>query len=204
MQSLKHVLTGIIRVALRTVYAPIYILWLRLRVAIWGSNAFEQAVAHAPTWLALEILKAYGATIGTEIDFHGRLNLHGTYDPKGKLRIGRQCHIGPGVTLDLSAPIVLENRSTVALNACILTHHDVGYSPLAKKAYPTRFAGVTVEYGAFIGAGAIILAGVRVGKCSVVGAGAVVAEDVAPYTVVAGSPARLVKTLDPHELDLNG
>jgi acetyltransferase-like isoleucine patch superfamily enzyme len=41
------------------------------------------------------------------------------------------------------------------------------------------------------------------GKCSVVGAGAVVTEDVAPYTVVAGNPARLIKTLNPDELNLH-
>jgi acetyltransferase-like isoleucine patch superfamily enzyme len=200
--SLTHLLTGIIRVSLRTLWSPFYIIGLRLRVAIWGSNAFEYAVAFAPSWLALAILKAYGAEIGTELDFHGRLFLHGTYNMKDKLHIGNQCHIGPGVTLDLSAPIVLEDRSTIALNATILTHHDVGYSPLKRDAFPTQFAGVTIEYGAFIGAGAIILAGVRIGKCSVIGAGSVVVADVPPYTVVAGVPAHPIKQLDATELDL--
>ena len=199
-RGLKHLLTGSIRVALRTLWSPLYIIGLRLRVAVWGSSAFEHAVAHTSPWLALAILKAYGVEIGTEIDFHGRLSLHGTYDMKDKLRIGNQCHIGPGVTLDLSAPIHLEDRCTIALNATILTHHDVGYSPLREHAYPTHFAGVTVEYGAFVGAGAIVMAGVRIGKCSVVGAGAVVADDVDPYVVVAGNPARLIKTLDADEL----
>jgi acetyltransferase-like isoleucine patch superfamily enzyme len=173
-----------------------------LRVAVWGSNAFEHAIAQAPSWLALAILKAYGVEIGTELDFHGRLSLHGTYDMKGKLHIGHQCHIGPGVTLDLSAPIVLEDRSTIALNATILTHHDVGYSPLRDHAYPTHFEGVVIEYGAFIGAGAIILAGVRIGKCSVIGAGSVVVADVPPYTVAAGVPAHPIKQLDAVKLDL--
>jgi len=194
-RSFKHLLTGIIRVSLRTIGSPVFIIWLRLRVAIWGSNAFEHAVAHAPSWLTLALLRAYGAAIGTELDFHGRLYFHGTYDMKGKLVIGNQCHIGPGVTLDLSRPIILEDRCTVALNATILTHQDFGYSPLGKALYPTRFAGVTIESGAFVGAGAIIQAGTRVGKCSVIGAGAVVTEDVPPYTVVAGVPARLVKKL---------
>lgn len=62
-------------------------------------------------------------------------------------------------------------------------------------------AGVHIESGAFIGAGATILAGVRVGRCSVVGAGAVVAEDVPPYTVVAGVPARFVRQIDPDTLN---
>ncbi|MEP6984953.1 MAG: acyltransferase [Chloroflexota bacterium] len=164
--------------------------------------AFEHAVAHCPPWLTLQILRAYGTQIGTEIDFHGRLQLNGTYHMAGKLIIGNRCHIGPGVTLDLVDSIVLEDQSTVALNAQILTHHDVGYSPLRLKAYPLQVAGVHVEEGAFIGAGATILAGVRIGRCSVVAAGAVVTEDVPPYTVVAGIPARTVRQLDPDELNL--
>jgi tetrahydrodipicolinate N-acetyltransferase len=199
----RHVLTGAVRVALRRLWAPIYIGWLRLQVAVWGAPALEYAVARCPHWLSLEILKAYGVTIGPGLDFHGRLQLHGAYDMRGKLKIGAQCHIGPGVTLDLTHPIILEDRCTVSLNAQILTHQDVGYSPLSRRAYPTSADGVVVEYGAYIGAGAIILKGVRVGRCSVVGAGAVVVEDVPPYTVVAGVPARVIKQLDPEALELS-
>ncbi len=184
------------RVALRTLWSPLYILWLRLRVAVWGMAAFEHAVAHCPPWLTLEILKAYGVSIGKGIDFHGRLSLHGTYEMRGKLRIGEFCHIGPGVTLDLSAPILLEDRCTVAMNAQLITHLDVGYSPLAEHAFPSEFGGVTVEHGAYIGAGAIILKGVRVGRCALVAAGALVREDVPPYTVVAGVPARAVRQIE--------
>jgi len=163
---------------------------------VWGSTAFEHAVAHCPPWLALEILKAYGTTIGPGIDFHGRLNLHGTYQVKGKLTIGSQVHIGPNVTLDLTGPIVLEDRCTISLNAQILTHQDVGYSPLAAHLFPTEVGSVTVEAGAYIGAGAIVLNNARVGRCSVVAAGAVVNRDVPPFTVVAGVPARVIKQLD--------
>lgn len=195
-------LSGAVRVVSRSLWVPAYVLWLRLRVVVWGTWALEHAVAHTPPWLAIGILKAYGTTVGSEFDFHGRLQLHGTYRMAGKLTIGAQCHIGPGVTLDLSAPIVLEDQCVVSLNAQILTHHDVGYSPLGRQAYPTRMAGVHIESGAYIGAGAIILAGVRIGRCSVIGAGAVVTEDVAPYTVAAGVPARVIKTLDADSLGL--
>jgi len=54
---------------------------------------------------------------------------------------------------------------------------------------------ITVEDGVWIGAGAIILQGVRIGKCSVVGAGAVVTSDVPPHVLVAGVPARVVRQL---------
>jgi len=199
---MSRLLTGAVRVTVRLVWGELAVLGLRLRVWIWGAAALEHAVFHAPPWLGLRYLQAFGTTIGPEIDFHGRLNLHGAYEPRGKLTVGRQVHIGPGVTLDLIAPIVLEDRCTISLNSHILTHLDVGYSPLARKAYPTVSGGVTVEEGAYIGAGAIILHGIRIGRCAVVAAGAVVREDVPPFTVVGGIPARILKTLDPDVLDL--
>ncbi|NKX44790.1 DapH/DapD/GlmU-related protein [Roseicyclus persicicus] len=52
---------------------------------------------------------------------------------------------------------------------------------------------VTVGHDVWIGHGATVTAGVRIGTGAVVGAGAVVTRDVAPYTVVAGAPARPIR-----------
>ena len=51
-----------------------------------------------------------------------------------------------------------------------------------------------VERGASIGTSATILCGVRIGEGALVGAGSVVTRDVAPHTVVAGNPARPIRT----------
>lgn len=56
---------------------------------------------------------------------------------------------------------------------------------------------VTIEDKAWIGFNSIILKGVTIGEGAVVGAGSVVTKDVPPYTVVAGNPARIIKTI-PH------
>jgi phosphonate metabolism protein (transferase hexapeptide repeat family) len=56
-----------------------------------------------------------------------------------------------------------------------------------------RAQRVTTGHDVWIGHGAVILPGVRVGHGAVVAAGAVVSRDVAPYTVVGGVPARLIK-----------
>ncbi len=53
-----------------------------------------------------------------------------------------------------------------------------------------------VKKRASIGSGATILAGVTIGEEAIVGAGAVVTRDVAPRTVVAGNPARLLRTIE--------
>jgi len=55
---------------------------------------------------------------------------------------------------------------------------------------------VILEENVLIGANAVVLEGIRVGEGAVVAAGAIVTEDVAPYTVVAGVPARKIKDID--------
>lgn len=52
---------------------------------------------------------------------------------------------------------------------------------------------IVIEDDVWIGSKVIILPGVTVGKGSVVGAGAVVTKDVAPYTIVAGNPAKVIR-----------
>ena len=59
--------------------------------------------------------------------------------------------------------------------------------------------GIVIEDDVWLGAGAIVTDGVRVGRGAVVGAGAVVTQDVPPHTVVAGVPARIVKTIEKKE-----
>jgi acetyltransferase-like isoleucine patch superfamily enzyme len=54
-----------------------------------------------------------------------------------------------------------------------------------------------IEADAWLGAGCVILPGVRIGQGAVVGANSVVAADVPPLHVVAGQPARTVRELTP-------
>lgn len=53
-----------------------------------------------------------------------------------------------------------------------------------------------VKRGASIGSNATILCGVTIGEGAIVGAGSVVTRDVEPYTIVAGNPARKLRSLD--------
>lgn len=63
-----------------------------------------------------------------------------------------------------------------------------------------RARRVTIGHDTWIGHGATILPGVTVGDGAVVGAGAVVTKDVAPYTVVGGVPARLIRERFPADI----
>jgi len=97
--------------------------------------------------------------------------------------------VGEGTMIDMNA--VLGGRATVGKNC----HVGAG-AVLAGVIEPPSAKPVIVEDDVVIGANAVILEGVTVGKGAVVAAGAIVIEDVPPYTVVAGVPARVIKQID--------
>lgn len=68
--------------------------------------------------------------------------------------------------------------------------------PEHRRAGYERVAPIVVGNNVWIGGSAVVLPGVTIGDDSIVGAGAVVTKDVPPRTVVAGNPARPIKTLD--------
>jgi acetyltransferase-like isoleucine patch superfamily enzyme len=112
------------------------------------------------------------------------------------LEIGDECFLGDECLLDLAEGIRIERQVTLAERVLVLTHTNVGYAdhPL-QPLFPASAAPVTIEAGAFVGASVTILPGVRVGAQSFVAAGSVVTADVAPRTLVAGVPARPVRSL---------
>ncbi|MGN7283841.1 2,3,4,5-tetrahydropyridine-2,6-dicarboxylate N-acetyltransferase [Shouchella rhizosphaerae] len=97
--------------------------------------------------------------------------------------------IGEGTMIDMNA--VLGGRATVGKNC----HVGAG-AVLAGVIEPPSASPVIIEDGVVIGANAVILEGVRVGAGAVVAAGAIVTEDVPVNTVVAGTPARVIKEID--------
>ncbi len=97
--------------------------------------------------------------------------------------------VGEGTMIDMNA--VLGGRATVGKNC----HIGAG-SVLAGVIEPPSASPVIVEDGVVVGANAVILEGVKVGEGAVVAAGAIVTEDVPANTVVAGTPARVIKEID--------
>lgn len=75
------------------------------------------------------------------------------------------------------------------------THDIARRGEERQRAVPRSGRDVHIEEGAWVGSGAILLGPCRIGAHAVVAAGAVVTGDVAPETVVAGVPARLVRSL---------
>jgi maltose O-acetyltransferase len=86
--------------------------------------------------------------------------------------------------------ITIGADASIGPEAAVLT---LGHDPQSPD-FENRGGPVEIGARAFIGFRAVILPGVVIGEGAVVGAGAVVARDVAPFTIVAGVPARVVGT----------
>jgi maltose O-acetyltransferase len=112
------------------------------------------------------------------------------------LEIGEECFVGDECLLDLAEGVRLERQVTLAERVLILTHTNVGYHDHPLQAgFPAMAAPVVIGRGSFLGANVTILPGIRVGEQSFVAAGSVVTADVPPRTLVAGVPARPVRTI---------
>ena len=105
---------------------------------------------------------------------HTRVGLHNTVI--GPVTIGNHVNLAQGITV-------------TALNHNF-TEKDMRIDEQGVSTTP-----VTIGHDIWIGANAVILPGVTIGDHSVVAAGAVVTKDVPPHTLVAGVPAKIIKTL---------
>lgn len=139
------------------------------------------------------ILRACGARVGRGAVIHSPLVLVNPPASLANLDIGDDCHLGKDVLLDLAAGVSIGDRTTVSMGARLISHLDVGASVLAQCGFERQVAPVRLEPDVYIGANAVILHGVTVGRCCVIGAGAVVVADVPPCSVAVGVPARVIR-----------
>ena len=145
--------------------------------------------------------------LGHNVTIHGFVNLYGC-------EIGDDTKVGAFVEIQKDAKV--GQRCKVSSHTficegvtiedeCFIGHHVVFINdryPAAvtargevKTAADWQVVATRVCRRAAIGSAGVILCGVTIGEGALVGAGSVVTKDVAPYTVVAGNPARKIRTL---------
>lgn len=109
---------------------------------------------------------------------------------KRGMKIGRNCSIQPGVVFDYSHCwlINIGNNVTIAPQAYLLAH-DASTKKLTGY---TKVGSIRIDDNVFIGARALIMPGVTIGKNSIVGANAVVTKSIPPNVVVSGNPAKVL------------
>jgi|Deesub1362A_J573_1020465.scaffolds.fasta_scaffold09908_1 maltose O-acetyltransferase len=113
-----------------------------------------------------------------------------------KITIGEGTFINSGVRFScLYSNINIGRNVLIGPRVCFETiSHNSFFSENGDREIVTK--PITVEDDVWIGAGAIILPGVRIGRGAVVAAGAVVNKDVEEYTLVGGVPSKVIKKVD--------
>ena len=111
------------------------------------------------------------------------------------ISIGENVSIWPMCYIECSGGISIGNNVAIAHGVTIMSEeHIYSRTDIPIKDQGLRFRKVTIGNDVWIGAHSVILAGVNIGDGAIIGAGAVVTNDVMSNTVVAGIPARLIKS----------
>jgi maltose O-acetyltransferase len=137
------------------------------------------------------IYRQFGMTISeASWDIGSRCYFH-----SGDMVIGARTIINDFCYFENVGRITLGSGVGIAAHAAIITsNHDIG--PSSQRNGRWYFEPVTIEDGCWIGARAVILPGVTVGRGTIVGAGAVVAKDCEPNCIYTGIPARIQRRLE--------
>lgn len=106
-----------------------------------------------------------------------------------RLMIGKNTSIGRYSVLDIRGRIKIGDNVSISPNVIFIT----GSHNMQSKNFEYEVFEIIIEDYVWIGTGAIILPGIKIGKGAVVGAGSVVTKDVGEYEFVAGNPAKFVK-----------
>jgi maltose O-acetyltransferase len=115
------------------------------------------------------------------------INVNCTFLDSNRITIGDQVAIGPNVQL-ITAAHPLEGAKRL---------FPWPQDPQTPFRVSVQALPITIEKDVWIGAGVIVLPGVTIGRGTTVGAGSVVTRSLPPYVVAVGSPARVVRHLDP-------
>lgn len=126
----------------------------------------------------------------------------------GQIIIGDDVYIGDATLISCAERVEIGSHSLIAHGVQIFDNnshpveaeiraidYDISRGVRAGARAPISRAPVTLGKNVWIGLNAVILRGVNIGEGAVVGAGSVVTKNVAPYTMVAGNPARAVRTI---------
>jgi acetyltransferase-like isoleucine patch superfamily enzyme len=119
---------------------------------------------------------------------------------KCNYQIGKDVYIGEDLIVidelgDPSTKLIIEDRVAISPRVTLVIHSAPNDSRIRKYIREQK-SRIVIHQDAWIGTGVVIMPGVEVGEGSVVGSNAVVTKSVPDYTVVAGIPARIIKTVE--------
>lgn len=115
--------------------------------------------------------------------------------PESVIYIGNNVSFNNCLSITAIAAVTIEDNSVIGVN-CLIMDTDGHYLDPEKRNDPNlKGKAVVIKKNVFIGSNVTILKGVTIGENSVIGNGSIVTKDVPDNVVIAGNPARIIKTL---------
>lgn len=127
------------------------------------------------------LLRLFGAKIGSEVEIKPRVSIKYPW----WLTIGNEVWIGENVWIDSLVPVTIGNNICISQGATLIT----GSHNYKKTSFDLVTKPIILEDGVWIGAFAIVTAGITAGSHSVLTAGSVATKNLEPYSVYQGNPA---------------
>lgn len=112
----------------------------------------------------------------------------------GAVSIGEKVTFGSNVYIEYSGDVIIGNHVDLSNGVKIYSHKHDCYEIVHSAKNTPSANKVVISDNVWIGANAIILPGVTIGEYSVVGAGSVITHDVPSNSIVAGNPARFIRS----------
>ena len=100
------------------------------------------------------------------------------------------------------ADITFGNNSGLGQHSMLISHWEIPESSKISKLFPVKAAPIIVGSDTWIGSGCIVAPGVTIGRCCIIASNSYVDSDVPDYSIFGGSPAKLIRKIDPEELEL--
>ncbi|SEW54161.1 WcaF family extracellular polysaccharide biosynthesis acetyltransferase [Chitinophaga arvensicola] len=157
------------------------------KIAIWYFLNYYILNSAFPWPYALKtrLLRLFGARIGKGFVIKTKVRIKYPW----LLQIGDHCWIGESVWIDNLTQVTLGDHVCLSQGALLLTgNHDY-----KQPDFPYRLGTIHIENGAWIGAMAVVCAGVTCGSHSVLTVNAVAAKDLQPWLIYSGNPAVAVR-----------
>lgn len=144
----------------------------------------------------LHCLSTRGVKLGNQTSIDRNLWLSCGVVPgnEGYFEIGDDSYIGPNAVMGAGGPIVIGSHVQMGPNVTITAENHVFANALQRiDEQGVSHLGIVIEDDCWIGGRVSILDGVRIGRGSVIGAGAVVTQNIPPYSIAIGVPAKVIR-----------
>jgi len=132
------------------------------------------------------LLRMFGAKVGNQVEIKPCVNIKYPWH----LTIGNEVWIGENVWIDSLVPITIGNNICISQGAVLLT----GNHNYKKESFDLMTAGIVLADGAWIGACAIVNCGITVGSHAILTTGSVANQNLEPYGIYQGNPARKIRS----------